>query len=396
MGHVHFFNFSKVWSANTRLNRRATMSQSDPIDLLESSCLSSDQEDEHDLLSVVVQSRVEFARQAQIAAHVLPRSSSLASAVSGGGVASAAASATAASGRYKTLVPWNQPLYDHFRKLGQQASDKNPADKRVFVYKKAARSVQACQSEIRTRQDCLALRGIGSKLASQMQRVLNDMMGVSASLDDVPTISPVASRTKPAVLAAAARLSAAPIRASSKSDPKPHRRRAHAAALPEASAAAAPVIAASNRPEKRSRASSDAATSTTAFHGVNNGDWKLVLLQDAREVGADKQRHYFTNLFSGVVELDVRGLPLGDFVWVLKRGEEEVVQDVIIERKTVNDLATSIKDGARVRAGRRRTHAHPAQEGTRSRSGGCAPADCGAWCTWWRATAGRRAGCPPR
>ena len=40
----------------------------------------------------------------------------------------------------------------------------------------------------------------------------------------------------------------------------------------------------------------------------------------------------------------MRQLPVGDFMWICKKGEEEYVCDYIIERKTICDLANSITD----------------------------------------------------
>jgi len=79
---------------------------------------------------------------------------------------------------------------------------------------------------------------------------------------------------------------------------------------------------------------------------------ELVLLVDTAEVkGGEKSKgckralllDYFTQ--SGV-KFDVRKLNVGDYLWILKTSSrQELVLDVVVERKRIDDLASSIKDG---------------------------------------------------
>lgn len=81
------------------------------------------------------------------------------------------------------------------------------------------------------------------------------------------------------------------------------------------------------------------------------------LVLDTREVRSSKDRDYISNeLHRKGVPHDVRALELGDVMWVAKfhdarflaqHGEEgdEVMLDYIVERKRLDDLLGSIKDG---------------------------------------------------
>ncbi|PWY80328.1 crossover junction endonuclease mus81 [Aspergillus sclerotioniger CBS 115572] len=81
------------------------------------------------------------------------------------------------------------------------------------------------------------------------------------------------------------------------------------------------------------------------------------LVLDVREVRSSKDRDYIANeLHKKGVSLDVRALELGDAMWVAKfhnptflsqYGEEgdEIMLDWIVERKRLDDLISSMKDG---------------------------------------------------
>lgn len=78
-------------------------------------------------------------------------------------------------------------------------------------------------------------------------------------------------------------------------------------------------------------------------------EWRLKLLLDNREVGARSDRGYFKDeLCAAGVHCEVRALPLGDVLWVIESTRdprEEWVLHAIIERKRIDDLASSIIDG---------------------------------------------------
>ncbi|KAL9591544.1 MAG: hypothetical protein Q9179_007616, partial [Wetmoreana sp. 5 TL-2023] len=87
------------------------------------------------------------------------------------------------------------------------------------------------------------------------------------------------------------------------------------------------------------------------------GTFTIELILDNREIRSRDDRSYIEKaLISQTIRPTVRSLPLGDFFWVAKcndptflarYGEEgdEIALDYIIERKRLDDLISSIKDG---------------------------------------------------
>ncbi|KAL3453359.1 ERCC4 domain-containing protein [Aspergillus insuetus] len=87
------------------------------------------------------------------------------------------------------------------------------------------------------------------------------------------------------------------------------------------------------------------------------GSFKVQLILDTREVRSSKDRDYISNeLIKKGVDPEVRALEVGDIMWVAKfhdpkflskYGEEgdEIMLDWIVERKRLDDLVGSIKDG---------------------------------------------------
>eukprot|EP00743_Colponemidia_sp_Colp-15_P007532 GILK01008143.1.p1 GENE.GILK01008143.1~~GILK01008143.1.p1 ORF type:complete len:485 (+),score=71.81 GILK01008143.1:44-1498(+) len=84
----------------------------------------------------------------------------------------------------------------------------------------------------------------------------------------------------------------------------------------------------------------------------------LVMLIDNREVKSKRDREYIhSRLVKNVISCEVRKLELGDVLWVLRAcrvhephdctflGCHEFVLDYVLERKTADDLASSIVDG---------------------------------------------------
>ena len=102
----------------------------------------------------------------------------------------------------------------------------------------------------------------------------------------------------------------------------------------------------------------DSADNTT-LHPVDlpPNSFTVELVLDNREVRTSKDRDYISNeLIKKGVEPEVRALELGDAMWVAKfkdpaflrrYGEEgdEIMLDWIVERKRLDDLVGSIKDG---------------------------------------------------
>ncbi|CAH8518961.1 unnamed protein product [Dicrocoelium dendriticum] len=85
---------------------------------------------------------------------------------------------------------------------------------------------------------------------------------------------------------------------------------------------------------------------------VAGGSYKIVLLADVREqFGLNRVKQLLPPVLQSLgVDCESRALPVGDFLWVVRwvdeRGEiSEAVLDYIVERKRMDDLASSIVDG---------------------------------------------------
>jgi len=117
--------------------------------------------------------------------------------------------------------------------------------------------------------------------------------------------------------------------------------------------------------------SGPSARRTSAFTPTNSapivlqpGTFTVKLVLDTREVRTKTDRDYIANeLKKYDVVADIRALPLGDVLWIAKlkpghaaafqyrnagdddEGSDEIVLEHIIERKRLDDLVSSIKDG---------------------------------------------------
>jgi crossover junction endonuclease MUS81 len=101
-----------------------------------------------------------------------------------------------------------------------------------------------------------------------------------------------------------------------------------------------PVIAPQNRPIYRYEG--------VPYHFWEKGTFEIIFIIDSREVRAKTQRDYFlVKLQQHGVKSETRALTVGDGLWIArnKLTNEEVVLNYIIERKRLDDLASSIKDG---------------------------------------------------
>lgn len=77
-------------------------------------------------------------------------------------------------------------------------------------------------------------------------------------------------------------------------------------------------------------------------------DYDIVLFMDTREVRSQTERDYFqTRIIASGVNCNVRNLSLGDVLWVARHKTTglEVVLNYVCERKRLDDLAMSIRDG---------------------------------------------------
>ena len=79
-------------------------------------------------------------------------------------------------------------------------------------------------------------------------------------------------------------------------------------------------------------------------------NWEnIYLIIDLREKGGNNEnfRVEILNKLDSPIPIEEKNLSLGDFAWIYKSpldGEEYMI-DIIIERKTLNDLSSSIIDG---------------------------------------------------
>ncbi|CDK27678.1 unnamed protein product [Kuraishia capsulata CBS 1993] len=80
----------------------------------------------------------------------------------------------------------------------------------------------------------------------------------------------------------------------------------------------------------------------------NSGDFSVVLLLDNREIKSKDNRGFFGNTLQRMgVTNETRALSIGDAVWIAKHNEtgKEAILDFILERKRLDDLLMSIRDG---------------------------------------------------
>ncbi|KAG9065321.1 Crossover junction endonuclease mus81 [Linnemannia hyalina] len=82
------------------------------------------------------------------------------------------------------------------------------------------------------------------------------------------------------------------------------------------------------------------------------GSFDITLVLDVREVRVQGDRDYISNkLREKGVDVETRALDIGDVIWIAKPKEpspllpREIVLDHIVERKRMDDLVSSIKDG---------------------------------------------------
>jgi crossover junction endonuclease MUS81 len=76
------------------------------------------------------------------------------------------------------------------------------------------------------------------------------------------------------------------------------------------------------------------------------GSYTVKLIVDNREIHKERDLERLElGLREGGVDYSLRSLDVGDAVWIAKSGNEEYVLDYIVERKRMDDLVGSIKDG---------------------------------------------------
>lgn len=97
---------------------------------------------------------------------------------------------------------------------------------------------------------------------------------------------------------------------------------------------------------------------------IRPGTFEVKLLLDSREIQGKKNRDYIADeLRKQKIQVEVRALPLGDVLWIAKvkspygsalklrnvgddeEGSDEIVLEHVVERKRLDDLLSSLKDG---------------------------------------------------
>jgi hypothetical protein len=101
---------------------------------------------------------------------------------------------------------------------------------------------------------------------------------------------------------------------------------------------------------------SQVAAATRDFDSVQcrsfpPGSFEVMLVLDSREVRSRRDRDYIRDMLQKRgINVDVRSLDLGDVMWVAQKTTddgpvEELFLDIVLERKRMDDLVSSIKDG---------------------------------------------------
>ena len=217
--------------------------------------------------------------------------------------------------RKKALNAANQDALDRLYDKCEQASTAH-SSKYVFAVRKAAKSLQQCPTEILTIKDAKALHGVGDSLA---RIILPNLMNSRKPIPRVPsTISTTSSTTNdtdsnqyPETLEPGK---------GTRDPPQPDRK------------LNAP------RPSEKLKAYFSAVKRSEALF-LPPENWRVVLLVDGREHGWEK---VLADLQMSGVPSEKRNLPIGDMAWIARSGSIEVMLGTIIERKEVNDLASSL------------------------------------------------------
>lgn len=243
--------------------------------------------------------------------------------------APSSASNSSLAGPLRAKREWNQCFVDMLCVHAEQSRRKKK-DKLTMVYMKAAKSISVLEAELHCKADFLRVSGVGNHVARDLMDCLSKKIGA------------VESKQGAGHLLRKACSLASSLQASNEVSVQ----MGSSSSVP--SSTTGPTLTRSVSLESSAMAtrSSEAVHDLTSLTENMEG-CKVVLLLDSREVGFNKQRHFFENrLREHGILVERRGLPLGDILWVIRTpSKQEYVCDVIVERKTVEDLAQSIKDG---------------------------------------------------
>ncbi len=299
---------------------------------------------------------------------------------------------------YTAKVDWNQEFVDALAAKAQSVK-KNPHSKFGYALDRARRSVEESSMELRSRKDLAELKGVGDATLRILMDVLNKKLGLKSNVvskgnnnnnnknnnenkrsSTITSTSSSTGTTNPIKRTKSSSSSASLVRSNSigsaRDDPllltrvssmEQNKKNLARQIRPEIAAATSPqpITHRLPSPPPPRLPSTTTTTSTTQIpsppcsssnvHSMEEDqhnnvllESQVILLLDSREVGLQKSRHFFeTNLRDRGIQVEVRGnLPLGDFLWIIRTPDhQEYVCDEILERKTAQDLAVSIKDG---------------------------------------------------
>ena len=301
------------------------------------------------------------------------------------------------NGPKKAKNPYNQAALDKLRSMAQEPRyANNPHYPRVF--RCGMSSLAKASGEIRTVDDAIKLDKVGQFLAKIIAGAARKANGGDDGGDDNDDAA-IGVNEKPRSSGSngsrnTTKKKAAASKAASGSTGTAGRKRKTAAAaeqprhqlsiVPPSAVGAVAVPAAA--PARKKRARKATASGTTSSASVSDpakpsakqtayaravregeglsatldqyGDWRVILLVDRRERKAD---HMKAKLLMSGIDAEVRQLPIGDMLWIA-RGERkritpgsglglggaaekqsvEVVLGTVVERKTLEDLTSSL------------------------------------------------------
>jgi ERCC4-type nuclease len=216
--------------------------------------------------------------------------------------------------RKKAKHAANQEALDRLYDKCDQANNVQ-GSKFVYTVRKAVKSLQACPTAVTTIKEAKALHGVGDSLA---RVIILKAKETSASL----SLSRASSITSSAS-AAAAKNSESTTKLKRKDPPPPP--------PPDGKMEA-------SKPSEKHKAYRNAVKASETLQ-LPTDDWKVILIVDGREHGWEK---VLAKLQMSGVPSEKRNLPIGDMAWIARSGTTEIMLGTIVERKEVNDLASSL------------------------------------------------------
>ena len=193
-----------------------------------------------------------------------------------------------------------------------EVKDKSANTKYVHSVARAINSLAACPHAIESRKQAVELRYIGPNIAkvicphdatATMQVSRGSSAGTNSSAEASSSVTSRKARPLPVV--------------SSSSD----------GVDMKASSLSAKQVA------------YDKAVQASTSLKLTSGPWKVILIVDGREQRAE---HVQAKLQMSGIPCEQRNLPIGDMAWMARSGDTEIMLGTIVERKEVNDLASSL------------------------------------------------------